>query len=455
MAMLRSPDLKLRIALRVVVLAAACFVAAAACLLVARDTGARRHAAWIAALAAREVALQAQQSRWITHPPDAAPGLQGIAQLVAAPGLCIAWRDPGDGVVQRFCGGAQPATAPALFAALYRAAFAPGRAVTHPVRIGDETRGEIAVTFDPATVIAQAWRELGPVLAVMAATLAVLCALVYAALARVLRPTRTIRAGLERLAADDLSTRLPRFDLAELSAIGEVFNRLAARLDATLAERNALMRRLVALQDEERRHLARELHDEFGQCLAAIAALTASIRQTAVQDCPALVPECDRIGAIAARMMAGVRGVLLRLRPPELDELGLAASLDGLVAGWNGSGGTTRFSIAIEGACDALPAAVSAGLYRIAQEAITNAVRHAAASNVIVRLAADAESVRLSVADDGTRAEPGLVPRPGLGLLGIRERAAALGGHVSLRPREPAGTELCVAIPLALAAPAA
>ena len=109
-------------------------------------------------------------------------------------------------------------------------------------------------------------------LAVMAVALFALCVLVYAALADALRPTRAIRAGLERLAAGDLSARLPPFDLAELSAVGDVFNHLAGSLETTLAERNALTQRLIAVQDEERRHLARELHDEFGQCLAAISA---------------------------------------------------------------------------------------------------------------------------------------------------------------------------------------
>ena len=125
----------------------------------------------------------------------------------------------------------------------------------------------------------------------LAIALPLLCLLVYAALARALRPTRLIRTGLERIAANDLSARLPPFDLAELSAIRDGFNHLAESLDTALAERNDLTRKLIALQDEERRHLARELHDEFGQSLAAIRALAASARQTAAQDCPDLLGE--------------------------------------------------------------------------------------------------------------------------------------------------------------------
>src|SRR3981081_2191577 len=169
----------------------------------------------------------------------------------------------------------------------------------------------------------------------MAVALAGLCVLVYAALADALRRTRAIRAGLERLAAGDLSARLPPFDLAELSAVGNVFNHLAGSLETTLAERKALTQRLIVVQDEERQHLARELHDEFGQCLAAISAVAASAGQTAQLECPALMPECQSIARTAAHMMDALRGALLRLRSPDVDELGLAASPEGVVAGWS------------------------------------------------------------------------------------------------------------------------
>ena len=193
--------------------------------------------------------------------------------------------------------------------------------------------------------------------------------------------------GFERLAAGDLSARLPPFDLAELSAVGDVFNHLAGSLETTLAERNALTQRLIAVQDEERRHLARELHDEFGQCLAAVSAVAASADQTARREYPALAPACQSIARTAAHMMEVLRGALLRLRPPDVDELGLAASLEGLVSGWNGRcAGRTRFSIELGGEFDALPRDFAASLYRIAQEAITNAAKHAEASQVTLRL---------------------------------------------------------------------
>ncbi|WP_253708441.1 sensor histidine kinase [Bradyrhizobium sp. WD16] len=454
-------DLKLRLALRVAAMAALCFTAAAAYVVFETSRSARARADWMADLAARDLSLQTGQNSWIKSGLVSFPDLQPIAAVVMAPGLCIAYRDRGGDLRQRLCSGADPAdtAAPWLFAALYRRLLDADVQAVRPVPLRGEAKGEVVVSTDPQSLIGQSWRETSRLVAVMAGTLLGLCVLVYAALASALRPTRTIRAGLERLAAGDLSARLPPLDLAELSAVGDVFNHLAGSLETTLAERNALTRRLIEVQDEERRHLARELHDEFGQCLAAIGAVAASAAQTAHDSCPALVPECRSIARTAAHMMEVLRGALLRLRPPDVEELGLAASLEGLVAGWNSrAGGRTRFSIELEGRFDRLPGEFAASLYRIAQEAITNAAKHAQASNVVVRLRMQEppppdrpHCIELAVADDG-KADGDLSMKAGLGLLGMRERIGALGGRLDFEVLHPGGLVLRAQIPVPPAA---
>ena len=107
------------------------------------------------------------------------------------------------------------------------------------------------VWIDPAVLTADAWHEAGRLIAALAIALPLLCMLVYAALARALRPTQLIRGGLERIAAGDLTARLPPFDLAELSAVRDVFNQLAENLAAALDQRNELTRKLIAIQDDE------------------------------------------------------------------------------------------------------------------------------------------------------------------------------------------------------------
>jgi signal transduction histidine kinase len=338
--------------------------------------------------------------------------------------------------------------APEIFASLYRAIFRPGEPVSMPVLVAGSARGTAVATFDPATQIGQSWREASRLLSIMAFALVGLCIAVYATLARALRPTRAIGAGLNQLAANDLSARLPRFDLAELSVISGVFNTLAERLQTALAERNALTRKLIEVQDEERRHLARELHDEFGQSLSAIAAQAAAAAHTAERECPPLYEECRGISRTTAHMMETLRGALVRLRPPDVDELGLTLSLESLVASWNGfEKGRTRFEIAVTGAADDLPPGVSASLYRIAQEAITNAAKHAHARHVQLRLEAGYADIVLIVEDDGEASGANAAPKAGMGLLGMQERVVSLGGTLQFERRETGGARLVARIP--------
>jgi len=138
-----------------------------------------------------------------------------------------------------------------------------------------------------------------------------------------------------------------------------------------------------------------------------------------------------------------LRGALIRLRPPDVEEFGLAASLESLVAGWNSrSLGRTRFDIEVSGAFDALPSPFSASLYRVAQEAITNAAKHAEATRVALRLAVhdfDKREIALTVEDDGKAVDADFAAKSGMGILGMRERIAALGGKLNFTTRQPSG----------------
>ncbi|MBP0114713.1 sensor histidine kinase [Bradyrhizobium vignae] len=444
-------DLKVRLTLRVAAISAACFAAISAYFLVSADSAAHARIDGIAAIVAKTLELQQGKIQWVASPRSDFPNLDPVSAHVMTPGLCLGFRSPSGDMLQRFCSGA-PAPAsppPHAFAAFYRSLFDPGREAARPVIVRGTKLGETVVSVDPAVQTAEAWHEAGRLMIALAIALPLLCGLIYAALARALRPTRMIGNGLERIAAGDLTTRLPPFDLAELSAIRDVFNHLAESLDTALAERNELTRKLIALQDEERRHLARELHDEFGQSLAAIRALAASARQTAAQDCPGLLGECDSIARTATGMMETLRGALFRLRPPDVDELGLVASLEGLVSGWNGrSRGQTRFDIRFDGAFESVPASVGANLYRIVQEALTNAAKHAGATKVSLHLTMSESQIALAVEDDGRPNEAAV--KSGMGLLGMRERVAALCGRLSFETG-PDGSALRVFIPLAAA----
>ena len=152
--------------------------------------------------------------------------------------------------------------------------------------------------------------------------------------------------------------------------------------------------------------------------------------------------------------METLRGTLVRLRPPDVDELGLTLSLESLVASWDGfEKGRTRFEIAVIGEVDDLPPGVSANLYRIAQEAITNAAKHAHARRVQLRLEAGDADIVLAVEDDGEAAGASAAPKAGMGLLGMQERVVSLGGSLQFERRESGGARLVARIPTMRAEP--
>ena len=446
--MLHRSDLKIRLVLSMVLLSTLCFALSSGYVVLATGQRAHAHASWMAEMVAKDLQSQLQRASWVARPSIMRPDLEMAAASVAAPGGCIAFRD-GSGVRQRFCDGVERlgSAPPGIFVTLYRLVLNPDRASAHDVLSDGHKIGEIAVQFDAPTVIGQAWRDTSRIISILAITLLALCGLLCVAFHRILGPMSVIRAGLERLAVNDLSARLPSFELGELSAISTVFNQLAGSLEAAVSQRDTLLRQLLTLQEDERRDLARDLHDEFGQCLAAIGARAASIRQIAAPKCPELLEDCNSVTNIVQQMMLMLRGVLTRLRPPDLDECGLCASLRNLVAGWNASG-TTRFSIELDGEPDCLPSPTSTALYRVAQEAMTNAAKHARATMVSLRLTTRCgPDILLSVEDDGITGD-GDIATGGLGILGIRERVSALGGVMSLRAREPRGLVLSVVLPM-------
>src|SRR5690606_32800498 len=149
----------------------------------------------------------------------------------------------------------------------------------------------------------QAWSTVAPLLGLSAGLVAALCVVIYFVVDRALRPAKDILSGLNRLAQGDLACRLPPFRLAELNRISDVFNALTADLARANSERAELARRLVDAQEQERRHIARELHDEIAQKLAALNALAASIRAGAQQDAPALAGETRELEKTASGLM--------------------------------------------------------------------------------------------------------------------------------------------------------
>jgi two-component system sensor histidine kinase UhpB len=222
-----------------------------------------------------------------------------------------------------------------------------------------------------------------------------------------------------------------------------------ARTAELLAHNRELARQLISVQESERLALARELHDELGQGCAAVRAETAYIRLCGAHERTGTLAAAERADAAAQRLYQLVRGMLRRLRPANLDELGLVAALQELCESWE-----ERSGVPCIFHHDPLPVAlgdaVDITLYRVTQEALTNVMRHARASTVRVKLARHGDRLLLDIEDDGVGMDTAAATR-GLGLLGAAERAAALGGELQVRAAPGQGVRLLLDIPLALA----
>jgi glucose-6-phosphate-specific signal transduction histidine kinase len=213
-----------------------------------------------------------------------------------------------------------------------------------------------------------------------------------------------------------------------------------------LASNRDLTHRLMTAQEDERRLLAQELHDEVGQACTALRIEAAYIAKSAHSQPDAAIAAAHRIDQSSLRMHSLARDMLKRLRPPNLDSLGLAASLRELCQSWQQHCHIECHTLIGE-VGDALSDACSTCLYRVTQEALTNIAKHAHATQVWISLSADPHILTLSITDNGQ----GLTQMPsttqGLGLVGMRERVASLQGRIHFENAQP-GLRIHVQLPL-------
>ena len=255
------------------------------------------------------------------------------------------------------------------------------------------------------------------------------------------RPLREVAAGAQRIAVGDLAHRVPVGNGDEIGRLGAAFNDMAAKIAERDAALRQLSRRLLSVQEQERVRIAREVHDELGQALTAIKIDLQQLGRGRGE----LQEPLAAIGQTIDGIVDLVRRIAADLRPSILDDLGITAALEQQLRRLRESTGiTTTLTVAEEPEIDMLTGVT---LYRIAQEALANVVRHAAAGAVDVTLTLDDARVVLTIRDDG-RGMPASIDPQSLGLLGIRERAELLGGRVAIDSRPGAGTTITATLPL-------
>ena len=268
---------------------------------------------------------------------------------------------------------------------------------------------------------------------------------------RALAPVRELEASLRRLARGEPDPALPAFALREFGRVARAIEALAGALRAARAAQHALARQLITVQEDERRSLARELHDDMGQTLTALNVTANHLARNAARLSPEAVAECaSEFRRDLRSCNAQLRTMLKALRPHGLHASGLAQTLRELVQGWRGRHTETEFLLDLPKSVPETGDAVVLAIYRVVQEALTNVVRHSGARHCTVRLMPGATTLALEVIDDGCGL-PGGASRHG-GLLGMRERVGMVGGELHALPNPSGGLRLYALFPLSVVA---
>ncbi len=317
---------------------------------------------------------------------------------------------------------------------------------------------EIIVQANPSDEITEAWKEARGVLGLLLLFILLANGLVFFTIGRALQPIDAILKALDGIEQGDYRSRLPTFNLPELDGISQKFNHMAEVLQQSREENRYLTQHSLAIQEAERRHLARELHDELGQSISAIKAVAVSLNNPQNGTSAPTQDRAQAIISFSTHMYDVVSNMMRRLRPVVLDELGLVAALQDTIDDWNAHHEDVFCRFRTEGALNDLGEAINISIYRIIQESLTNIAKHAKATEVDItlKLADDmangdhvesTKRVQLMIRDNGQGFELEST-RPGLGLLGMRERAAALNGEFVLASSSGTGVALRVTIPL-------
>ncbi|MET0694227.1 MAG: sensor histidine kinase [Propionibacteriaceae bacterium] len=295
--------------------------------------------------------------------------------------------------------------------------------------------GTAALAVSPATVSTQV---LVSEAIVLTFGLAVILALNSLLLRASLLPLDRLIRLMESVDLDRPGRRLPETGDPTVRPLVRAFNQMLARLEA---ERGANNARALAAQEAERHRIAQELHDEIGQGLTVVLLGLKRSIDRAPHD---IADELRLVQEAARSSLDEVREVARRLRPGVLQDLGLLSALAGLATDFSKhSGAHVR-----RGFAPGLPALVpdtELVVYRVAQEALTNAARHSGADTVDLSLSRQGESVALRIADNGHGVDD---LTEGAGIRGMRERAALVGGQLTIGPRMGGGTEVRLLVPV-------
>jgi two-component system sensor histidine kinase UhpB len=321
-----------------------------------------------------------------------------------------------------------------------------------PVEILGQPKGAIVITPDPSYEFGEIWNQLAGIFYLAGAFFILTNILVAWIVFRALSPVEFILKALTELESGNLKVKMPNLKTSELSAISSKFNGMVKTLRASIEQNHQLSQKLIRIQEKERKSLARDLHDEFGQSLTAIHADAAVLKGLANKDYPKIKPSVNAISDLSKHLMNLVGGMLSRLKLGVLQELGLEEGLKDLLNTWQLRHPKIKLYFQVN--LKALPKineTISITSYRIIQECLTNISRHAKAKHVAIEIQVlkknlSSKMIDIHVKDDGIGLSKS--HRDGFGLSGMRERIHEVSGNIKIMSEVNQGVSLHIQLPL-------
>lgn len=339
-------------------------------------------------------------------------------------------------------------SAPPLLLQLFGSRLHALAPVRKDIRAASATIGYYLLIPDAQDELDEIWSDYLEHLMLMAIFVCMLALLVYWAVGRALHPVKAVLRALRDLEAGRLNTRLPEFSLQELAPLSGSFNRMTFTLQNAVEERALLMRKLVDSEEETRRSIARDLHDELSPYLVAMHP-HAHLLADACEAQPAMAehrPSAALLVSHVGHLLRRMRNLLEHLRPPDLEALGLRQTLAELVRQWQRLAGPISVDYTTEGDWQSFSPTLDIVVYRIVQECLTNVSKHSECTAVCIAVRQQSDRIHVCVEDNG-QPKPQALPESGLGMLGMRERAIAMGGECLAGP-SARGWKVDVTLPL-------
>lgn len=331
----------------------------------------------------------------------------------------------------------------------------------HTIQVSGEPMGQLLAGFSLQQMVnaIEKARFRGIFIAVSEILLTVLATVLIGL--HLTRRLGVLADAAEAVGSGDYSVVVPTETADEVGKTAAAFNRMVSEVSSRtrqlqqeeeksrklLDENRQLVHASLEVQEEERKHLARELHDELGQCITAIQADAESIRDLCTGRDKRVEASADAILGVSARIYDVVHSMMTRLRPSILDDLGLVAALEDDISAWMQRNPDTNCSLHASGQLDKLDESINITIYRIVQECLTNITKHAGARNVAIELTGENDRLLLRIEDDGHANPVTAAATGGLGLIGMRERVEALGG-IFMTGRAGTGFLVDTVIPL-------